>query len=43
MKKRVLTWDGCTNVRDLGGLRHWRWQNNSQESHCPLGYSRQAY
>lgn len=21
MKKRVLTWDGCTNVRDLGGLR----------------------
>ena len=21
MKKRVLVWDGCTNVRDLGGLR----------------------
>ncbi len=21
MKKRVLTWDGCINVRDLGGLR----------------------
>ena len=21
MKKRVLLWDGCTNVRDLGGLR----------------------
>lgn len=21
MTKRVLTWDGCTNVRDLGGLR----------------------
>jgi protein tyrosine/serine phosphatase len=20
MKKRVLVWDGCTNVRDLGGL-----------------------
>ncbi len=21
MNERVLTWDGCTNVRDLGGLR----------------------
>jgi protein-tyrosine phosphatase len=21
MKKRVLVWDGCSNVRDLGGLR----------------------
>jgi protein-tyrosine phosphatase len=21
MKKRVLAWDGCSNVRDLGGLR----------------------
>ena len=21
MKERVLVWDGCTNVRDLGGLR----------------------
>jgi protein-tyrosine phosphatase len=21
MNKRVLTWEGCTNVRDLGGLR----------------------
>lgn len=21
MNKRILTWDGCTNVRDLGGLK----------------------
>lgn len=21
MKKRALAWDGCTNVRDLGGLK----------------------
>ena len=21
MKKRILAWDGCTNVRDLGGLK----------------------
>ena len=20
MEKRILAWDGCTNVRDLGGL-----------------------
>jgi protein-tyrosine phosphatase len=31
MKKRVLAWDGCTNVRDLGGLstsdgRMTRWR-----------------
>lgn len=31
MKKRVLTWEGCTNVRDLGGLptsdgRETRWR-----------------
>ena len=31
MKKRVLVWDGCTNVRDLGGLstldgRMTRWR-----------------
>ena len=21
MRERILSWDGCTNVRDLGGLR----------------------
>jgi hypothetical protein len=23
MDRRVLVWDGCANVRDLGGLRTW--------------------
>jgi len=39
MKKRVLVWDGCTNVRDLGGLstfngRKTRW-GAVVRSDCP--------
>jgi Tyrosine phosphatase family len=42
MNRRVVVWEGCTNVRDLGGLRTCdgrmtRWRV------CPFGYSCQAH